>query len=240
MSRAAEHRPPMIPLAHDFTGERVLVVGGGSVGARKARHFAVEADVVVVSPAFADADFAGAERIRASPTPETIAEWVDRVDPALVVAATDDAALNDAAAAAAREAGVLVNRADRSASVPDEAGADENAVETGERPVHDVAVPATVRDEPVVVSISTGGTSPALARELRRRVEGEIEGAGDVARVTGELRRRLREAGVGAEIRKNAIRAAVESPEQWTDLRSGDANVDQITESLMAEYAEDT
>jgi hypothetical protein len=39
----------MIPLLHDFTGATVLVFGGGTVGARKARRFASEADVVVVS-----------------------------------------------------------------------------------------------------------------------------------------------------------------------------------------------
>jgi len=40
----------VIPLFHDFTDETVLVFGGGPVGARKARRFAAEADVVVVSP----------------------------------------------------------------------------------------------------------------------------------------------------------------------------------------------
>ncbi|MFC6772099.1 NAD(P)-dependent oxidoreductase, partial [Halorubrum pallidum] len=37
----------MIPLYHDFTGETVLVIGGGGVGARKASRFADEARVVV-------------------------------------------------------------------------------------------------------------------------------------------------------------------------------------------------
>lgn len=243
----------MIPLAHDFTDETVLVLGGGSVGARKARHFAVEADVVVVSPSFAEADFAGAERVRAAPDPESVGDLVERFDPALVVAATDDPALNDAAAAAARERGALVNRADRSAASASDAdgaseaeagggqsGDGEGPGDAGGRPVDDVAVPATVRDGDVVVSVSTGGRSPALARVLRERIEAEVEGAEAMAAVTGRLRERLREHDVPVEQRREAVREAARSSQLWTDLRSGDANVEQITEALLAEHLETT
>jgi precorrin-2 dehydrogenase/sirohydrochlorin ferrochelatase len=235
----------VIPLAHDFTDETVLVFGGGSVGARKARHFAVEADVLVLSPAFVEADFGDAERIVAAPEPEAIEDWIARSDPALVVVATDDPAVNDAAAAAAREHGALVNRADRSAAAQggdgagDEHDAEDATTDGSQRPVDDVAVPATVREDPVVVSVSTGGTSPALARELRRRVEAEIEGAGEMAAVTGELRERLRAEDVDPAARREAVRAVARSPRVWKGLRSGDANVDAITEELLAEVLED-
>ena len=39
----------MIPLLHDFDGETVLVVGGGPVGARRARTFAPH-KIVVATP----------------------------------------------------------------------------------------------------------------------------------------------------------------------------------------------
>jgi len=224
----------MIPLAHDFTNETVLIFGGGSVGARKARHFAVEADVVVVSPAFVDADFADSDLVTAAPEPETIDEWIDRFDPALVVAATDDDTVNDAAASAARDHGALLNRADRSAAATD---SDSDAASG--RAVDDVAVPATVRDQPVTVSVSTGGTSPALARVLRQRVESEVEGAGAMAELTGELRERLRAEDVDPDARREAIRTIVRSPRVWTALRSGDAKLEEITEELLAEVLED-
>ena len=114
----------MIPLLHDFEGETVLVVGGGPVGARKARRFAREARTVVVSPAFADADFGDAEPVRAAPDPDGVSEWVDRLAPALVVAATDDDGVNEAAERAARDAGAMAElvgelRADlKAADVP--------------------------------------------------------------------------------------------------------------------------
>ncbi|WP_178918162.1 bifunctional precorrin-2 dehydrogenase/sirohydrochlorin ferrochelatase [Natronomonas gomsonensis] len=213
----------MIPLYHDFTDETVLVVGGGPVGARKARRFAREARVVVVSPEFPADDYGDADRVRAAPTAEDVSAWVDRTDPALVVAATDDAAVNDAVEAAARERSVLVNRADRS----------------GDRDVGSVVVPATVRDGDVVVSISTSGASPALSKELRTRIQSNIDGAGELARLTGEVREELKQRGVDASARRDAVRAVVQSPRVWKVLGTGGAKprrtVDAVVESALGD-----
>ncbi|WP_290819120.1 bifunctional precorrin-2 dehydrogenase/sirohydrochlorin ferrochelatase [Halovivax sp.] len=208
----------MIPLLHDFTGETVLIFGGGPVGARKARRFAREARVVVVSPAFADADFGGAELVRAAPDPDDAAAWLDRVEPALVVAATDDEAVNDAVALAARERGVLRNRADRAG---------------GDRAVGSVVVPATVREDPVVVAIATGGRAPALSRHLRRKLEDELEGAGEMATVLEELRAEFRERGMAASRRRAALRSVASSSAVWTTLRTGDVNVENVIEDVL-------
>jgi precorrin-2 dehydrogenase/sirohydrochlorin ferrochelatase len=208
---------------HDFDGETVLVVGGGRVGARKARRFAREATVVVASPAFADADFGDAERVRTAVTPDDAEAWLDRTDPALVVAATDDGPLNEALADAARDRGVLVNRADQ----------------RGPREIGSVVVPATVRDDPVVVALATGGRSPALSRYLRERIEPELTGAGAMAELTGELRQELQASGFDGETRREALRAVVRSREVWTALDSGRSNGRQratdVIESITGE-----
>lgn len=179
----------MIPLYHDFTGETVLVFGGGTVGSRKASRFADEARVVVVSPGFddrlvdlAEEDRESVELVRATPDAEAIHGWIDRVDPALVVAATDDAAVNAAAEAAALDTGALVNRTDVSAGD-----------RSGGRDVRSVVVPATIEDDPVRVALSTGGASPALAKALRERIEAEIDGAGAMAELSGTLRAELKD-----------------------------------------------
>ncbi|MFB6120360.1 MAG: bifunctional precorrin-2 dehydrogenase/sirohydrochlorin ferrochelatase [Halobacteriaceae archaeon] len=212
----------MIPLVHDFEGETVVVFGGGPVGARRARRFAAEADVVVVSPAFDAGDYGGARRVRADPSPEDVHEWVERTDPALVVAATDDDAVNEAAATAAQEAGALANRAD----------------EAGERDAGHVVVPATVRDDPVAVSVTTGGTSPALARELRRRIETELDGAGAMAALTGDLRADLRDRGLPRSARRDALRAVVASDAVWKALRTGEPNARKEAESVIEDSLE--
>jgi precorrin-2 dehydrogenase/sirohydrochlorin ferrochelatase len=206
----------VIPLGHDFGGETVLVFGGGAVGARKARRFAREARVVVVSPTFADADFGASEFVRAAPTPADVPAWLDAADPALVVAATDDTDLNAAIASVATERGVLVNRADRS----------------GDRDRGSVVVPATVEDGPVTVAVTTSGTSPAVSRHLRRELASVVDGAGVVATVVGELRDELKRRGVDPERRRAAIRAVAESPAVWTAAR------DVGTETAVRDAAE--
>jgi precorrin-2 dehydrogenase/sirohydrochlorin ferrochelatase len=211
----------MIPLLHDFSEEAVLVFGGGPVGARKARRFAREARVVVVSPAFADVEFGGAERVRAAPPPDDVPGWFERIEPALAVAATDDEAVNDAVARVARERGTLRNRADRSG----------RAVE---RSHLDVTVPATVRDDPVLLAIATGGTSPALSRYLRERFEEEFDGAGAMATLTGELRKQLRE-DTPAEQRRAAVRAVVRSDRVWKALGDGTRSPDQEAQSVISD-----
>lgn len=217
MDDARVGKPParwtaVIPLLHDFDGETVLIVGGGPVGARKARRFGREADVVVLSPEFADREFGEAERIRAAPTPESIAEWVERTGPALVVAATDDTDLNDAAAAAARDRGALVNRAD----------------DHGEQSFGNVVVPATVRDGPVTMAVATGGRAPALSKHLRQRFEEEFEGAGEMAELAGDLRDDLRASGVSPEQRRDAVRTVVRSTAVWKALDRGRSNARQV------------
>jgi precorrin-2 dehydrogenase/sirohydrochlorin ferrochelatase len=214
----------MIPLLHDFAGETVLVFGGGPVGARKARRFAREADVVVVSPAFVERDFGDAERVRAAPDIGDVAEWVDRTEPALVVAATDDDVVNEAAATAARERGIMVNRAD----------------EHGERDPGSVVVPATVRDDPVTVAVATGGTSPALSRYLREEFESDFAGAGEMAQLTGDLRAELQERGVPADERRAAVRAVVRSPAVWKALDTRSSKPRQVAVDVIEDVTGET
>lgn len=214
----------MIPLGHDFDGETVLVFGGGAVGARKARRFAREARVVVVSPTFAAADFGTSEFVRAAPTPADVPAWLDAADPALVVAATDDDALNAAIASVATERGVLVNRADRS----------------GGRDRGSVVVPATVEDGPVTVAVTTSGTSPAVSRHLRRELAAVVDGAGVVATVVGGLRDELKRRGADPERRRAAIRAVAESEAVWAVARDdGDREATrEAAERVLADTLE--
>ncbi|WP_284008808.1 precorrin-2 dehydrogenase/sirohydrochlorin ferrochelatase family protein [Haloarcula pelagica] len=214
----------MIPLLHDFTDETVLVVGGGPVGARKARRFGAEARVVVVSPEFADREFGDAQRVRAAPDADGIAAWIERTDPALVVAATDDGDLNDAAAAAAREAGALVNRAD----------------DHGERAVDDVAVPATVRNDPVTLAVATGGRAPALSKYLREEFEAQFGSAGDMATLVGDLREDLQDREVDPARRRDIVRAVVRNRELWKALDRGEPKPEQVLAAVIEDLPGET
>lgn len=213
----------MIPLYHDFTDETVIVFGGGSVGARKARKFSREASVIVVSPEFPAEDYGNAARIRAAPDAEDISEWFERIEPALAVAATSEPSVNDAIEREAGASGALINRADRS----------------GGRDAGSVVVPATIRDGRVSVAVSTGGTSPALSKELRRRIEAEIEGAGELASITADVREELKDRGIDPTARRRAVREAVRSPAVWKDLGRGNSNprrtVDAVVDAALGD-----
>jgi precorrin-2 dehydrogenase/sirohydrochlorin ferrochelatase len=211
----------VVPLVHDFDGRLVLVFGGGAVGARKARRFARESRVVVVSPLFADADFGNSEFVRAAPEPEDVPAWLDAADPALVVAATDDDAVNAAIGRAADERGVLVNRTDRS----------------GGRDAGGVVVPATVRDGPVAVAVTTSGIGPAVSRHLRRELESVVDGAGPVARTIGDLRAELKRRGIDPARRRAAIRAVASSPDVWAAARGAgtERSVGEVAERVLAD-----
>ena len=133
-------------------GRRCLVVGGGAVAARKvAGLLACGAAVHVVAPDVGD-------EVRALPG-VTFSERPYRAGDLegfrLVVAATDDRAVNGAVYRDAEAAGVWVN------------GADD--------PEHcSFTLPSVVRRGSLLVTVSTGGRSPALARWLRQRLEREI------------------------------------------------------------------
>jgi precorrin-2 dehydrogenase/sirohydrochlorin ferrochelatase len=220
----------VIPLLHDFDGETVLVFGGGRVGARKARRFAREAHVVVVSPTFAGeddgerADFGDAELVREAPEPADVPDWFDRTEPALAVAATDSETLNERVEAVARERGALVNRAD----------------EHGERDPGSVVVPATVRDDPVVAAVATGGASPALSRLLRQRIESEVADAGAMAELTGEIRTELQADGIDPDRRREAVRAVVRSDAVWKALDSGKPKARQVAADVISDVTGET
>jgi len=133
-------------------GRRCLVVGGGKIALRKVEGLlACGGRVTVVAPRI-DPD------LRALPD-VTFGERPWRSDDLagmwLVIAATDDPAVNAAVYDAGQRAGIWVNGADDPANCS-------------------FTLPSVVRRGDLQVAVSTGGRSPALASWLRRRLEGEI------------------------------------------------------------------
>ena len=94
------------PLFVDLTGKKALVIGGGTVGLRRAEVLArFGAEVTVVSPALSRE----AERIRHIPRKYAPG---DQEGAFLAVAAADDPQVNEAAGREARRLGVFFNRSD--------------------------------------------------------------------------------------------------------------------------------
>ena len=139
----------------EMAGRPCLVVGGGYVGERKiSTLLEAGARVTLVSPEATRvlADMALARQLvwqRREYQPGDIQGM------ALAFAVSSSAALNARVAADCRQAGIPVNVAD----APEECT---------------FMVPAVVRRGDLQVAISTGGKSPALARQLRRQIEAEF------------------------------------------------------------------
>jgi precorrin-2 dehydrogenase / sirohydrochlorin ferrochelatase len=189
-----------LPLFIDFTDRKVVVIGGGSVGERKAVFFK-PGDVTVVSPEFTHALEAmgrdGSVRLhRMAVKPEDLHSLIKGAF--LVVAATGDPRLNEAIVCEAAACGVLANSA------------------TGDAPV---IVPSVVRKTGLDLAISTGGRSPAMAKFLRKWLEAalgeEIERMLVLQeRVRGDLKASVPE----QKKREAMIKTILEDPDVWDTL----------------------
>jgi len=142
----------MLPLILDLTGRRVVIFGGGPVGARKARYFLGKCRVTVVSRSFAD-DIHGMDLERVELDIETASDQHLRnlMEGAfLAIAALGDPAMNSRILRIARGAGILCNTA------------------SGDR--GEVIIPSVEAGRSHLVAVTTFGRSPAMARFIRERI----------------------------------------------------------------------
>ncbi len=162
------------PVALDVTGRPVLVVGGGAVAERKVEGLvAAGARVTVVAPrvTLRLAALAAEERLR-----HVAREYRDGdvVGHDLVFVAVGDEAVGRAVGDEARARGAWVNVADDPARC-------------------DFILPSVLRRGDLLVAVTTGGTSPALARAVRERLEGVVtEEYAGLAALVADVRRELR------------------------------------------------
>lgn len=204
------------PLFLDLTERRCLVVGGGRVAAGKAEGLLeAGARVRVVAPRVQPRlrSLARAGRIDLLRRPYRDG---DLRGCALVIAATDDIAVNRAVYAAAGRRGIPCNTVDQPALCT-------------------FIAPAVVRRGGLVIAISSGGASPALVSRLRRDLEARIgpEYAAFVD-LLRQARVRLRAALPDSAARKRALYRLIASPA--LDLlragRAGEARA--LVDSLLA------
>jgi len=140
------------PISLDISNEKCVVVGGGDVAERKIiRLLECGARVVLVGKTITPG-------LRAMKDEETIEHVPDdyreeHIEGAfLVIGATDRNDVNERIYRDSRSRGILVNVVDEPARC-------------------NFIVPAIFRRKDLLIAISTGGKSPALARKLREKME---------------------------------------------------------------------
>ncbi|GAC1312467.1 MAG: bifunctional precorrin-2 dehydrogenase/sirohydrochlorin ferrochelatase [Acidimicrobiales bacterium] len=142
---------PQYPVNLILEGRRCLVVGGGAVARRKIEGLlACGAVVTVIAPEL-DPALEG----RPITWERRCYERGDVDGYRLAVAATDDPAVNRAVFDDGEAGNVWVNAADEPTSCS-------------------FTLPSIVRRGPIMVTVATGGHSPALSTWLRRHVETEL------------------------------------------------------------------
>ena len=161
-----------LPIFIDIKGRMCLVVGGGEVAQRKAAVLLdAGAAVKAVAPEFSEAftGLPGVERV------------VERFQPGhldgavLVIAATDDSAVNSDVSREARARNIPVNVVDN----PD---------------LCTFIMPSILDRSPLMVAFSSGGASPVLARMLRGKLETMIpQGYGRLTAFCARLRNTVKE-----------------------------------------------
>ena len=169
---------PLFPVFVDLRDREVLVVGGGEVATRKIQALLrAGARVLVHAHALAPAleALAAEGRLQCLQGDAIDLGWIERAW--LVVAATDEHALN-------RELAAQASAAKRWINVVDDAE------------LSSYQVPAVVDRDPITIAISSAGAAPMLARHLRERLEAELDPtlgtlAGLFARHRGRIRQRL-------------------------------------------------
>lgn len=138
-----------LPLHIDLRGKKVLVVGFGRVGERRAHKLLkAGADVTVIDR----------NKVKVKRGMRSVQKFLQRDKvPSLkgyflVVASTDDRALNEAICRKAKNDGCLINRAD--------------LFEDG-----NVIFPAVVKNGKGVISFTTFGRSPKLSKKIKEELE---------------------------------------------------------------------
>ncbi|MEZ3500952.1 siroheme synthase CysG [Pantoea sp. KPR_PJ] len=163
------------PLFCRLQGKRCLLVGGGDVAERKARLLiAAGADLYAGAQHFSPAFHQWAANGELTLIDGAFeAGWLEACW--LVVAATNDDAVNQQVAAAAEARRIFCNLVD----APEQASA---------------IMPSLIDRSPLMVAVSSGGRAPVLARLLREKIEAMLpQHLGQLASLAGTLRTRVKQ-----------------------------------------------
>lgn len=181
------------PIYLDLRGRDALVVGGGAIAEGKASQLVeAGASVTVVSPDLTEGLRGLVERGEINHRCRYFVEE-DLSGVFLVISATDDRGVNKAVAEAAASRGLLCNVVDQ----PD---------------LCNFITPALITRGELQISVSTGGGSPTLTQRVKREIAALIgEEYGALLEIAAEMRAEAKERIADFEMRKEVLRAFVES-----------------------------
>ena len=181
------------PVSLDITGKRCIIVGGGAVAERKAaRLIDCGAQVVIVSRTLTQL-LKNRKKAKAIEHIDRDYEKQTLNGSFLVIGATDRDDVNAQVSRDALSLGMLVNIVDD----PDKCN---------------FILPSLVQQGDLVIAVSTGGKSPALAREIREDLQRQYGPEyKSLLAIMGSLRKKILAQGHASERNKTVFEALVRS-----------------------------
>jgi precorrin-2 dehydrogenase/sirohydrochlorin ferrochelatase len=181
------------PVHLDIKNRKCLVVGGGAVGTRKVKTLlACGAKVAVISPKPTQqlTKLASEGAITLTQRPYRSADLDGTF---LVIGATDDESLNQQISNDAAQTHTLCNIADRPQAC-------------------NFILPSIIRRGDLVITISTSGKSPALAKQLRQKLEAQFgKEYAELLLLMGAIRKRLLNQAHGPDAYKDLFNKLIAS-----------------------------
>ena len=209
-----------LPLFFKLTGETCLVIGGGEVAVRKAGMLvSANAQVHVVAKAMIQSMTRFIEKHDCTyRLGEFVADDLDKVQ--LVIAATDNKALNETISQLANARNLPVNVVDN----PE---------------LCSFILPAIIDRSPVVVAVSSGGKSPVLARLIRARLETLIPGAyGELATLVGNYREAVKQKFATINQRRGFWESVLQGPVAELIFAGKEQQANQLLEKELTQQSE--
>jgi len=193
----------MLPLILDLTGRKVVIFGGGPVGARKAAYFMGECHVLVASRSFGkEVRALDVERVKVDLATASDQDLKDLMKGAfLVIAAVKDPLLNNRILALSRDLGILCNSASGDPG--------------------DVIIPSVWKGKSHAVAVTTFGRSPAMARYIREKVALDAGAIDRMIDLQGRAREVLKAGEPSRERRSALLWEIVHDEAAWEALARG-------------------
>ena len=167
-------RMQALPIFFNIAQRSCIVIGGGDVATRKVLMLRkAQGQVTVISPDLCDALQALLAQGEIAYVPAAFAAE-QLTSACLVIAATDDEAVNEAVSVAAKRLNIPVNVVDAPALCTFTMG-------------------SIIDRSPVVIAVSSEGNAPVLARHIRSKIETMLPAAyGRIAAIAGEFREQVK------------------------------------------------
>ncbi|MCJ8162386.1 siroheme synthase CysG [Acinetobacter zhairhuonensis] len=209
----------IFPISLKLKQQKCLIVGGGRIAYRKAVLLAKAGAILhVIAPEIETDLLALVQQTQGQYFAEAFNLQVNLRDYRLVIAATNDRAVNQQVFEVCEAEKVLVNSVD-------------------DPPHCRFMVPAIIDRSPLIISVASNGTSPVLSRQIRTQLETLIpHGMGKLAEFSGKWRSKVKEKIANPDERRIFWEDLYASPLKEQVFNGNEDAADQLIEQALQEW----